>query len=351
MKKLALFLSIVMVLAMALACSPAASAPAADAPAADAPAADAPAADAPAADAPAAEEGGAYKIGISIPSAEMTFFATMQTEIENAFPTDRIEATVYDAENSQEKQNKDVEDMITMGYDGIVLIPITVEGAAPAIAYANEKGIPVITADRQVTPDLGVEVIGFVGSDHVPMGRGAGELLVEALEAKFPDAEKWNVIEIEGTQGSSAQIDRGKGIHEIIDANDRVNVIASLDGDFLTTNALSIAEDSLIANPDLHGFICHNDNMADGVYQALVNANRVGDVVIIGIDGQAATVQNIVDGGIQGTVIQYPRMVVMATELMADHLDGKTIDEVSFYPTDKCGPADAAAAIAEGKAW
>lgn len=292
-----------------------------------------------------------YSIGVSVPSLEFTFFATMKTAIEEAYPTGTVEVKVYDGENSQEKQNKDIEDMITMGFDGIVLIPITVEGATPAIAYANEKKIPVITVDREVTEEAGVEVVGFVGADHVTMGEGAGELLIEALEKKFPGATTWNVIEIEGTQGASATIKRGEGIHKILDNNKKINVIATLDGDFSTTNALNIAEDSLIANKDLNAFICHNDNMADGCYQALLNANRVGDVVIIGIDGQLATVKTIQAGGIQGTVIQYPKMVTLGIELLEKYLNGEKIEYYNYYPTDKCGPDQVEKFIAEGKPW
>jgi ribose transport system substrate-binding protein len=82
-----------------------------------------------------------YEFGLSVPSLEFTFFAAMKTAVESEFPRDGISVTVYNGENNQEKQNKDVEDMISKGVDGIVLIPITVEGAIPAIKYANEQAL------------------------------------------------------------------------------------------------------------------------------------------------------------------------------------------------------------------
>ena len=290
-----------------------------------------------------------YTIGVSVPSMEYTFFAHMETEINNVYPTDNVSVTVYDGENNQEKQNKDVEDMITMGYDGIVLIPITVEGAAPAIAYANEKEVPVITVDREVTEDAGVDVIGFVGADHVPMGEASAELLIAALEKMYPDEEVWNVIELQGTQGASATLLRYEGIHNVLEKDPRINIVASLDANFSTTEALSIAEDSLIANENLHGFICHNDDMANGCYQALVNANRVGEIAITGIDGTLAAVQNIVDGGIQGTVIQYPAMVLLGVETLVKYLDGEEIEYYNYYPTEKITPEEAKSFIDAGK--
>ena len=293
-----------------------------------------------------------YSFGLSLPSLEFTFFATMKTAVEKQYPTDRIEITVYNAENNQEKQNKDIEDMISKGVDGIVLIPITVEGAVPAIKYANEKDVPVITVDRAVTPETGVETVSFVGSDHYPMGVQAAEMLIAALEEKFPDAEKWNIVELEGTPGSSAAIERGSGIKDTLAAEPRINLISSLNGEFSTTTATSVAEDVLTANPELNGFICHNDMMAEGCYQALVNANRLGEVVIIGIDGQLSTVQKIVEGNIHGTVIQYPdRMAMKGIELLADYLDGKTVEPTVYVPTEVIPPSEAQRFIDEGLAW
>ncbi len=292
-----------------------------------------------------------YQIGVSIPSLEYTFFAQMETEINKVYPTDNVKVTVYDGENNQEKQNKDVEDMITMGYDGIVIIPITVEGAAPAIAYANEKKVPVITVDREVTADAGVEVIGFVGADHVPMGEGSAELLIAALEKMYPNEEKWNVIELEGTQGASATLLRGKGIHNVLDKDPRINLISSLDANFSTTEALSIAEDCLTANENLHAFIGHNDDIAIGCYQALVNVNKVGKVAITGIDGTLACVEKVADGGIQGTVIQFPAMVTLGVETLVKYLDGEDIEFYNYYPTEKIGPEDAQRFIDEGKPY
>jgi ribose transport system substrate-binding protein len=293
-----------------------------------------------------------YNFGLSLPSLEFTFFATMKTAVEKQYPTDRIQITVYNAENNQEKQNKDIEDMISKGVDGIVLIPITVEGAVPAIKYANEKDVPVITVDRAVTPETGVETVSFVGSDHYPMGVQAAEMLIQALEEKFPDAEKWNVVELEGTPGASAAIERGSGIKDTIAAEPRINLVSSLNGEFSTTTATSVAEDVLTANPDLHGFICQNDMMAEGCYQALVNANRLGEIVIIGIDGQLSTVQKIVEGNIHGTVIQYPdRMAIKGIELLADSLDGKTVEDTVFVPTEAIPPSEAKRFVDEGLAW
>ena len=292
-----------------------------------------------------------YHFGFSLPNIDMTFFAAMNVALRQAFPTDRITLTILNGENNQQKQVSDIENMIGMGLDGIVLIPITVEGTLPAIRLANEHKIPVITVDRAIAADTGVDVISFVGSDHYPMGVQAAEMLTNALEENFPDATKWAVVELEGTPGSHAAIERGRGIKDAISENPKIN-LTSLNGEFQTTTAMNIAEDILTANPDINAFICHNDMMAEGVRQALVNHGKLGKVVIIGIDGQISTVQAIAEGTIHGTVIQYPdRMAIRGIELLADFMDGKHVDPIVYTPTDMIPPSEAQRYLDEGLAW
>ena len=101
---------------------------------------------------------------------------------------------VFDGQNNQQKQNQDIEDMITQKYNGIVLIPITVEGAIPVIQYANRENVPVITVDREVVPDTGVKVVGFVGASHRPMGVQTANCLLPLLEETFTQsAATWNL--------------------------------------------------------------------------------------------------------------------------------------------------------------
>jgi ABC-type sugar transport system substrate-binding protein len=292
-----------------------------------------------------------YKIGVSIPSAEYTFFAAMDEAIKTAYPTDRADVTVFDAQNNQQKQNQDIEDMITQKYNGIVLIPITVEGAVPAIQYANLQNVPVITVDRLVTPDTGAKVIGSVSGNHRDMGIQTATMLIAAMEKMFPDIPTYNVVELMGTQGSAPAILREEGIRSVFTKNPKIKYI-SLDANFETTKALSVAEDQLTANPNIHGFVCHSDMIAEGAYQALVNMNKVGKVSITGIDGQHSTVELVARGGISGTIMHYPKMVTMGVELICDYLDGKQINETNYFPTELCdSPAVAQKMLDDGRAY
>ena len=156
---------------------------------------------------PASQEAdqGSYRIGVSFPTTSLLFRSAMFQLLEEFDLSEgSVELILCDGENSQEKQNQDLVNLIDDPVDGIILIPYTMEGPLPAIQYANDRGIPVLTLDNRVESSSLSRTIGYVGAEHVTMGEQAARLLISALEEHFPDAAQWNVIYLTGIPNSSA---------------------------------------------------------------------------------------------------------------------------------------------------
>jgi len=296
-----------------------------------------------------------YKIGISFPTTELIFRETMKGIVEKTYPagnTDqRAQVVIYDGESSQKKQNQDIMDMIAAGVDGIVIVPYTMEGPLSIVEYANEKGIPVITVDNCLESSTSAKFVSFVGADHYFMGMQASELLLSALEDKFPEKEKWNVIQLTGVPNSSGAVDRGEAIEEVIGRTPRIQLLGSYNAEFKSVNAKSIVLDCLQVHDDIQGIICQNDLMAEGCYEALKEAGKDGDIVVIGIDGQKSVVEKMVTGGIHGTVLQSPSMINVGVERLCDYLDGEEIEAVYYQKTDKIYPEDAQEFLDKNLPW
>src|SRR5690625_1916815 len=216
-------------------------------------------------------------IGTSVASLEFLFFAEGQKAAEKVADELGIDIIFYDAEENQGKQNQDIEDMIVKGVDAIVVAPVTTEGIVPAVKEANEKGIPVLTVDRYVESDE-VEIVSHLGTDNIDMGENAAELFVKGLEDKFPNEEVFKVAELIGTAGSSTAMERGEGIHKVLENHPKIEFVANLDADFQATEATSTTEDILTSNKELHGIIAHNDMMIEGAFRAADAANRADDL-------------------------------------------------------------------------
>ena len=286
---------------------------------------------------PASQEAdqGSYRIGVSFPTTSLLFRSAMFQLLEEFDLSEgSVELILCDGENSQEKQNQDLVNLIDDPVDGIILIPYTMEGPLPAIQYANDRGIPVLTLDNRVESSSLSRTIGYVGAEHVTMGEQAARLLISALEEHFPDAAQWNVIYLTGIPNSSGAVDRDKGITQVLSQEPRIRLLGTYNGEFSRLNAESILDDCLNVYPDLHGVICQNDLMAEGCYQALVRRGLAGEVALVGIDGQRSVVEEIAAGGIDGTVIQYPDMALEAVEEICRYLDGEPLSFSNYQQTD-----------------
>ncbi|MCK4515820.1 MAG: substrate-binding domain-containing protein, partial [Spirochaetaceae bacterium] len=67
--------------------------------------------------------------------------------------------------------------------------------------------------------------------------------------------------------------------------------------------AFSDIESILQANPDINGIICGNDTMALGAQAAIEAAGR-DDIIVMGFDGNDNVLDSMLQGKIEGTVMQ-----------------------------------------------
>lgn len=283
------------------------------------------------------ESGQTYVIGVSLPTTRLAFRASMYElllEYSKQESERRVQLKIRDADGSQKQQNQDILELVDSGVDGILLVPNTMEGCLSAVAYANQKKIPVLTVDNQIEASAGAKAISFIGADHEKMGEDAARLFISILQEKFPEKEQWKVIELTGIPDSSGAVDRGRGIREILSHEDRIELLGSYNGEFTVENAKSVIEDCLGIYDEIDGVICQNDNMAEGCYRALAEAGKAGRVAVVGIDGNESTLRIMTRGGIDGTVLQRPDMILEGISLLCDALNGETLNDVYFEPTE-----------------
>ena len=156
---------------------------------------------------PLAANAAPIKIGLSVPGLQFPFFVIMKDDAEKAAA--QLGATIVfaDAQNDSAKQAADIENFVAQKVDAILVSPMTVDSQVPAIEDAVKAGIPVATVDRKSNSDM---VLVHVGADNVEGGRAAARYIIDKLH------NKGSVIELEGTPGASAAIDRKKGFDEVI---------------------------------------------------------------------------------------------------------------------------------------
>ena len=117
-----------------------------------------------------------------------------------------VDLIITNGENQASKQVSDVESLIAQGVKTLIISPVTADALTPVVKQAMDAGIPVVTLDRKVNTDVTLHI----GADNVLIGKTAGEFVCETLGGKG------NVIEIQGTAGASATVDRHDAFHKVL---------------------------------------------------------------------------------------------------------------------------------------
>ena len=217
-----------------------------------------------------------------------------------------IDLKFADAQQKQENQIRAVRSFIAQGVDAILLAPVVATGWDDVLEEAKEAEIPVVLLDRMVDSSKDLYLTA-VGSDLVHEGRVAGEWLV----GEVGDAD-CNVVELQGTTGSSPAIDRKKGFEEGIAGHDNIKIVRSQTGDFTRAKGKEVMESFLKA--EAQGSICalyaHNDDMAVGAIQAIKEAGlKPGeDIKVVSIDAVPDIFQAMAAGEANATVELTPNM-------------------------------------------
>ena len=247
-------------------------------------------------------------IGFSVSTLNNPFFVTLSQGAKDKAKEEGRDLIVVDAGDDAAKQTSDIENISIL-----IVNPVDSDAVAPAVKDAIAKGIKVISLDRAVN---GVDVDCSIASDNVEGAKMATEYLV-SLVGK--DAK---VVELEGTSGSSATIDRGTGFHKV--ADEKLNVVSSQTANFNRSEGMTVMENMLQSNSDIKGVFAHNDEMALGAVEAIGNK----DIVVVGFDSTDDALAAIKKGKMVATVAQKPDLMgATAVETAIKIINGEAVEK------------------------
>jgi len=229
-----------------------------------------------------------------------------------------IDLKIADAQQKQENQIKAIRGFIAQGVDGIFVAPVVATGWDAVLGEAKDAEIPVILLDRTIEtsdPDL---YLTAVTSDTVHEGKVAGDWLVKTVGDK-----PCNIVELQGTVGSSPAINRKKGFEEAIAGHDNLKIVRSQTGDFTRSKGKEVMEGFLKAEnggKDICALYAHNDDMAVGAIQAIKEAGlKPGtDILVVSIDAVPDIFKAMADGEANATVELTPNMAGPAFDALKE---------------------------------
>lgn len=237
-----------------------------------------------------------------------------------------IDLKFADAQQKQENQIKAIRSFIAQGVDAILLAPVVETGWDSVLKEAKEAKIPVILLDRTINAPADLYLTA-VTSDQIHEGKVAGDWLVKTVGDK-----KCNIVELQGTTGSSPAIARKKGFEEAIKGHDNFKIVRSQTGDFTRSKGKEVMESFLKAEnggKNICALYAHNDDMAVGAIQAIKEAGlKPGkDILTVSVDSVPDLFKAMAAGEANATVELTPNMA------------GPAFDALDAYLKDKKAPA------------
>ncbi len=223
--------------------------------------------------------------------------------------------------------------LIDAKVDAIILAPHDETVLAPSVVAARKACIPVFIEDRAVDTTIavpGLDYVSYIGSDF----RKEGQLTAEWLISKTGGHA--NIIELEGTVGSSAAIDRKQGFDGAMAGQPGMSILVSQSGDFNQQMGHALALQLIPAYPSANVIYSHNDAMSFGVIQAMQELGKVPgqDLMIVSIDGTKQGTQDIIAGQIAEITECNPKFGPLVFDTMMAYAAGDEIP-VDIRNTDR----------------
>ena len=260
---------------------------------------------------------GRIRIGMTVPGLQFPFFVTMQEEAVAYAAGLGVDLLTHDSQNQSSIQMSAVENFIAQNVDGILISPMTTDSLVPAIEAAVAAGIPVATVDRRANTD---KVLIHVGADNIEGGRAAARFIIEKL------GNSGTVIQLEGTPGASAALDRKAGFDEIINASN-VRVLVSQTAEFSRSRAQNVMENLMQAYPNFDAVFGANDEMIIGAIEAMESAGiNPASKVTIGFDATTDAFSYMAEGKLDATIDQFPgQQASRALDVLVAYIKNGTV--------------------------
>ena len=276
-------------------------------------------------------------VGFSQVGAESDWRTANTESMKSTFSEENGYELIFDdAQQKQENQLTAIRNFIQQEVDYILLAPVTETGWDTVLQEAKDADIPVIIVDRMVDVSDDSLYTTWIGTDSLLEGRKAAEWLNAYTTAKGIDAKDVNIVDIQGTIGSTAQIGRSKGLEEGVD-NYGWNLLAQQSGEFTQAKGQEVMESMLKQYDNINVVYCENDNEAFGAIDAIEAAGKTvgsdianGEIMVMSFDTTNAGLTDTLAGKITCDVECNPLHVPRAEELIKALEAGEEVQKLNY---------------------
>lgn len=171
---------------------------------------------------------------------------------------------IYDANQDAQNQADQIEQAITLGVEGIIIEPVSVDGVVPSVKAAKEAGVNVVIVNQRISDPEAADC--YVGADAATTGSKLMEEVMKDIDGKG------NVALLLGPMGSDGQVGRSEGFDQVL--ADYPDVTVAFQG---TADQGKFAADACADLLD--GKEVDSETIVDNVYYTADNAQEALDAI------------------------------------------------------------------------
>lgn len=238
------------------------------------------------------------RVGISSPESQNAFYVQMMDSVVATFKQRGITPVLLSANADVNEQINNLNDLVASKVDAILLSPLDVQGPAGAVQRAKDANIPIFMVARKLDPKFGEPQLSFIGIHFDQIGKAKGEWLVA-------NSKPGKVAMLLGPAGALVMVEQENSFRAAVEPVG-YKVVFAQNSPQTREKGLRLAEDALIANPDLVAIYAANDDLALGAAQAVRAAGLSGKVAVLGLNGSPPALAAVHKGEMAATVLLDP---------------------------------------------
>jgi len=236
------------------------------------------------------------------------------------------EVTIADGRNDVAQMNAAIDQLVIQGVKAIVICPADPDSLVGSISKAVAAGVPVVAFSLGVSKEA--NLTSLISADEVGMGRTGAQLAVKAIGGKG------NVALMTGILGTSAQIGRSQGQHEVFGKETGIKVVEEQPNDWAHDKTVALIQDWLSKYPkgELNAVLAHGPEIVAAAEYAKSQGRE--EVTFIGIDYPEDARRAIREGTLLATISQDPKLLArLAVETADKASKGETVKKVILIET------------------
>ena len=225
------------------------------------------------------------RMGVSIPAADHGWTAGIGWWAKKAAALYPDVDWQISMASGPEQQIQQVEDMMTKGIDGLVILATESAPLTPTAKKVHEKGVFIVNVDRgflEPVADI------FLEGDNKAFGRKSAEYIARKMNGKG------NLVILSGIP-CTVDTDRVNAALEVFAQHPDIKILDRQPAMWNRQKGLEVMENFLTKYPKIDAVWAQDDDIALGAIQAIKEAGRQKEMWIFGGAGMKDVVKMVMD--------------------------------------------------------